>query len=125
MKYILSIAALVLVGCETLPTNPEWWMEREINACMPTAIAFKEGLNKYGVWSEVITYNWIDYRTKRKRGHAIVAYLYPKGQNQLWSYDNLGSYRIRSFTNNVTSIAQQAHRIRGNPETIFAAEWIK
>lgn len=125
MKILAILSILVLAACETLPTNPEWWMEREINACVPTAIAFKEGLNRYGVWSEVLRYSWIDAKTKKPRGHAVVVYLYPKGKNQLWSYDNLGSFRIRAFTNNVTSVAQQTHSVRGNPETIYAAEWIK
>jgi hypothetical protein len=100
-------------------------MEREINACLPTAIIFKQSLNKYGVWSEVFRYSWIDNQTKKLRGHAMVAYMYPKGKNQLWTYDSLGSYRIRAYKDNVTAVAQISHNTRGNPEKIFNAEYIK
>jgi len=33
----------VVGGCQIAPINPEKWMEREKNACLSTAIAFKEG----------------------------------------------------------------------------------
>lgn len=125
MKKILAILTLLITACSTLPTNPEWWMEQEINACVPTAIMFKESLNKYNIWSEVVRYSWIDSKTHRVKGHAMVVYLYPKGQNQMWTYDSMGSYRTRAYTNNVADIAQAAHRVRGNPETIFAAQYIK
>ncbi len=115
----------MLVGCQTTPTNPEWWMEKEINACLPTAIVFRQSLQKYGIWAEVFRYSWYDVEKKRNTGHAMVAYLYPPGNNQLWTYDAAGSFRTRAFTKNVTQIAQTAHSQRGNKERIFAAEWIK
>jgi hypothetical protein len=40
------LAALFITACVSLPSNPEAWMEREFNACLPTAIAFREGLRK-------------------------------------------------------------------------------
>jgi len=55
----------------------------------------------------------------------MVAYLYPPGKNQLFTYDNMGSWRIRAFTNNVTSIAQLSHSLRGGKEKIFDASWIE
>jgi hypothetical protein len=122
MKRAL-VAALLLAGCHSLPTNPEAWMEKEINACLPTAIAFKEGLNKYQVWAEVVRYHWHD--GKRNRGHAITAYLYPKGKNQLWTYDSEGSFRTHAFTNNPTQIAQRAHDARGWQGQVFHAEFVK
>jgi len=125
MKQLIALLFLLTTSCSTLPTNPDWWMEQQINACLPTAIAFKESLNKYGIWSEVVRYSWIDSTTHKARGHAMVAYLYPKGQNQLWTYDSMGSYRTRAFTNSAANVAQYAHRIRGNPEPIFGAEYIK
>jgi len=124
MKYFLLFLTLFLIGCAT-PTNPEFWMEREVNACLPTAITFRESLRKYNVWAEVFTYRWYNAKEKKNHGHAMVAYLYPKGKNQLWTYDSLGSYRTRAFTNNVYQIAQQAHSIRGDTNKIFAAEFIK
>jgi len=125
MKILVVFILLALTGCETTPQNPEYWMEREVNACLPTAIIFKQSLNKYGVWSEVFRYSWKDNDTGKLRGHAMVAYLYPPGKNQLFTYDNMGSWRIRAYTNNVTSIAQLSHSIREGREKVFDASWIK
>jgi hypothetical protein len=115
MKPILLLI-LLLASCVSTPKNPEAWMEREINACLPTAIAFREGLRKYNVWSEVLVTTWND---PKPRGHAFCVYLYPSGKNQLWSYDQWGSYRTRAFTNNPTQVAEQALRARAiyNPPT--------
>lgn len=124
-KIIIIFISIFLIGCETTPTNPEFWMEKEINACLPTAIIFKQSLRKYDIWSEVFRYSWKDSQTGKIRGHAMVAYLYPSGKNQLFTYDSQGSFRTRAFTNNVSQIAQQAHWIRGDSSVIFAAEWIK
>lgn len=124
-KIIVSlILAVTLTGCSSTPTNPEFWMEKEINSCLPTAIIFKKSLNKYEVWSEVFRYSWKDEKGKL-RGHAMVAYLYPQGQNQLWTYDSMGSYRIRAYTNNVTDVAQKSHNARGWTNKVFAAEYLK
>lgn len=125
MKYLILILLLTLTACETTPTNPEFWMEKEVNACLPTAIIFKQSLNKYGIWSEVFRYSWKDIDTGKIHGHAMVAYLYPSGKNQLFTYDKMGSYRTYAYTNNVQNIANYAHHIRGGTETVFGAEWIK
>jgi len=125
MKYLLLILTIFLLGCETTPNNPEMWMEREVNACLPTAIVFKQSLKKYGVWSEVFRYSWRDAETGKIKGHAMVAYLYPPGKNQLFTYDAMGSYRTYAYTNNVQNIAQCAHTARGASDKIFAASWIK
>ena len=125
MKYLLLILFLILTGCQTTPINPEFWMEKEVNACLPTAIIFKQSLNKYGVWSEVFRYSWKDRETGKLRGHAMVAYLYPPGKNQLFTYDSMGSFRTFAYTNNVQSIASYAHHVRGSTETVFNTEWIK
>lgn len=125
MKYFLVLLAIVLVACQSTPKNPEAWMEREINACLPTAIAFKEGLKRSNVWADVFIYRYYDRAMGRSRGHAMVAYLYPPGKNQLWTYDNWGSWRTRAYTNDVKGVAQYAHVIRGGTEKVTAAEWIK
>lgn len=122
---IIILICLLIVSCETTPTNPEFWMEKEINACLPTAIIFKQSLNKYGVWSEVFRYSWKDSGTGKIRGHAMVAYLYPPGKNQLFTYDSEGSWRTYAYTNDVRGIAQYAHNVRGSTETVFSASWIK
>lgn len=125
MKYLLIILIIFLVACETTPKNPEAWMEREINACLPTAIAFRESLRKYDVWADVFAYKYYERDTGKPKGHAMVAYLYPPGKNQLWTYDSWGSWRTRALTNDVKAIAQYAHTIRGGNENVFGAGWIK
>jgi hypothetical protein len=125
MKYTLLALLLFLTACVSTPKNPEAWMEKEINACLPTAIIFKQALRKYDVWAEVFKYSWKDSETGRLRGHAMVAYLYPPGKNQLWSYDEMGSFRVRAFTNDIRGIAQYSHIVRGSGEVVFGAEWIK
>jgi hypothetical protein len=124
MKNILLAVMLVLVGCKQTPNNPEAWMEREINACLPSAIIFKKTLNKYGVWSEVFRYSYYDDK-KVLRGHAMVVFEYPKGKNQLWTYDEKGSYRIIAKTNDIGYIAEFAHRQRNLPNKALNAIYIK
>jgi hypothetical protein len=124
-KHILTFICLILAGCALTPTNPEFWMERQVNACLPTAIIFKQSLRKYNVWSEVFRYSWVDKQTGKVKGHAMVAYLYPPGKNQLWTYDAMGSYRTYAYTNNVFSVAQAAHNVRGNDDKILVASWVK
>lgn len=125
MKKITLIALLLITACSTTPKNPQAWMEQEINACMPTAIAFREGLRESNVWAHVLVYKYYSSEYKRMRGHAIVAYLYPKGTNQLWTYDQLGSYRTRAYISNEDAIAKYAHKVRGNEGTFDSAEWIR
>ncbi len=122
MIYYIILPCLFLISCST-PKNPESWMEMEKNACLPTAIAFKEGLNKYNIWSEVLIYSY-QYKNKLS-GHALVVYLYPPGKNQLWTYDYMGSYRTRAFKNNIYKIAQEAEISRGRQSIINSAEYLK
>jgi hypothetical protein len=124
VKYILLICLIGLVGCETLPENPEQWMTREKNACLPTAIAFKAGLDRQGVTSEIVRYT---YKTEKNKysGHAIVAYLYPPGKNKLWTYDYMGSWVTRAYISNPYQIAKEAEEIRGRDTIIEFAEFLK
>lgn len=121
---IFLILLLILTGCQTTPTNPEFWMEKEINACLPTAIIFKQSLRKYDIWAEVFKYTWRDEKGKY-RGHAMTAYLYPPGKNQLWTYDNMGSYRTYAFTNNVMQIASRAAAARGMTNKVLTADFVR
>lgn len=123
MKKVLFLFALFLSSCLT-PQNPEAWMESKVNACVPTAIAFREGLKKYGVWSEVLIARWITEQGK-PNGHAYVAYLYPSGENKLWTYDALGSWRTRAYTNSPVSVALAANKLRGYATTKITAEYLK
>lgn len=125
-KIIYSIVFLFFIsGCETTPSNPETWMEMKKNACLPTAIAFKEGLAKYDIWSEVVIYSWYDPKIKSLKGHAITAYMYPKGKNQLWTYDLWGSYRIRAYKDDPIDIAQKATNARNEDRYVTYASFLK
>lgn len=124
-KILIGIISLCAIGCASTPKNPESWMEMKKNACLPTAIAFREGLKKYNVWSEVVTYRWIDKKTQKPLGHAIVAYMYPIGKNQLWTYDFWGSYRVRAYKDNPLQIAREAVRVRLEDRDVYYAEFLK
>ena len=119
---LLSIFAHFICSCENLPKNSDSWMEREKNACLPTAITFREGLRKYDVWAEVVSYSYFNPETKKNVGHSIVAYMYTPGKNQLWTYDYEGSWRTRAWKEDPVMIAKVAESIRGrwNSEIKYA-----
>ena len=120
-RLILLLAALLLAACA--PRNPESWMAFEKNACLPTAISMQRGLERQGIPARVVTYNYPG-PDNRLTGHAITAYLYPAGHNQLWTYDYLGSYRTRALWDDPHGIAQQAETLRGRPHhRIFTAKF--
>lgn len=125
MKALLILfCSLFLIGCASTPSNPERWMESQRNACLPTAIAFKQGLRKHDVWARVVRYTWFDKRKQKYNGHAIVAYLYPPGENILWTYDLWGSYRVRAFIDNPLQIARGAVVVRGEDRDVNFAEFL-
>lgn len=99
-------------------------MEGEDNACLPTAIAFRQSLKRQGVWAEVITYEFTDNNGK-PRFHALTAYLYPSGQNQLWTYDKEGSFRTRAFVNDPEMVAQLGHKARLGQGLTRNAKYVK
>jgi len=108
LKLLPILAGFGLTACSTLdrigtPSNPEGWIEREMNACLPTAIIFKESLNKYGVWSEVVTYRSFNPDTQKGSNHAIVVFNYPRGTEDYWTYDFEGSYKIQKDSASIGS----------------------
>lgn len=112
-KKLLIIGVCSLLASCATPQNPEAWMEREKNACLPTAIAFKKGLDRQGIWSEVLVYYYKDTNKKGKRsGHAVTVYMYPPGKNKLWTYDYLGSYRVRALKDYPLQVAVQTTLVR-------------
>ena len=128
MKSLLSLLSFVFISCSTMPQNPQKWMEwHGANDCVPTAIAFKEGLKESKCkWSKVVLYGYIDHETGEQKGHAIVTFMYPIGKNQLWTYDAMGSYRTRAYISDVKTIAQLAEIQRGRPLNIVVnAEFIE
>ena len=106
LKLLPILIGLLLSACSTIdgigtPSNPAKWMEREFNACLPTAILFKESLNQYNVWSEVVTYRAFNPDTGKAAFHAIVVFNYPKGTDNYWTYDFEGSYKIEKDSGSI------------------------
>lgn len=124
MKYLILVFCVFFISCSSLPQNPESWMEMKRNACLPTAIAFKEGLKKYDIWAEVVIYSWYDPKARKLKGHAITAYMYPKGKNQLWTYDYWGSYRVRAYKNDPVDISQKAVNARNEDRYVTSATFL-
>lgn len=118
MKTLALFFSLLLVGCAG-PANPEAWMTRERNACLPTAIAMAEGLKRQGIQARVLIYS---YRANgRQAGHALTAYLYPRGKNTLWTYDYEGSWRTRAYWEDPVGIATAAEQLRSRHHKIDSA----
>lgn len=128
MKALLASLLLFCVSCSTMPSNPQKWMEwHGANDCLPTAIAFREGLKESKCkWSKVVVYGYTDAADGKPKGHAIVAFMYPIGKNQLWSYDYMGSYRTHAYINDPKTIAQLSEIQRGRPLNIVSyAEFLE
>jgi hypothetical protein len=123
--FLLLMGCIIFTSCTITPKNPDSWMEMKKNACLPTAISFRESLRKYDIWAEVVTYYWIDNKTQKPKGHAIVAYMYPAGKNQLWTYDSWGSYRVRAYKDNPLQISKEAVRVRYEDRDVYSAQFIK
>jgi hypothetical protein len=118
MKFLTLLFLLLLAGCAG-PTNPEAWMTRERNACLPTAIAMAEGLKRQNIQARVLIYSYL--KNGRQQGHAITAYLYPAGQNTLWTYDYEGSWRTRAYWDDAAGIAAAAEQLRSRHHKIDSA----
>jgi hypothetical protein len=123
MKAFLSLLLLFTVSCSTMPKQPNKWMEWQVNGCLPTAISFKQALEKPCKWSHVIVYQYNDNHSNggKPMAHAIVAFMYPVGKNQLWTYDYMGSYRIHAYLDDPKVIAQCAEIQRGRAENLVTS----
>lgn len=123
MRTVLIISAIMICSCISTPKNPESDIERQVNACLPSAITMREGLVKSGVWSDVLLVHWTD---TKPRGHAYAIYLYPPGKNKLWAYDrDWGSIRVRAFKDNPMAVAVSANASRNIYGKITSAEYLK
>jgi len=109
----------------TTPLNPESWMIKESNACLPIAIAFTECLRKYNVWCQILAVTYFDVKDGKMRGHSFVIFVYPIGKDTLWTYDSYGSYRVIADKNDPKSIAKQAFSIRNQNRVVINAEYLK
>lgn len=128
-KWLITLLLVIAcTSCSSMPSNPQKWMEWQgANNCLPTAIAFKEGLKASKCkWSKVVVYGYTDAADNKPKGHAVVAFMYPIGKNQLWVYDHMGSYRTRAYINDALTIAQLAETQRGRAKnTVHYAEFLE
>ena len=115
MKFTNLLFSLILCSCVSTPEmdKQDRHMMRQDNACLPSAIAFRESLKGKAVWSKVLVYERLDSRNNAQlMGHAICCYMYPIGKNQLWTWDKQGSFRTRAYIDNPNEIAQKAEDTR-------------
>ena len=123
MKTLLPLLiALALSACTATPRNAEQWMTLERNACLPTAVAMSQGLQRQGISARVVRYTY--ERSGRTVGHAITAYLYPPGSNTLYTYDYEGSWHTRAYWADPLNIATAAERLRSRSAPILTAEFL-
>ena len=120
-KLSCILFCIALTGCTFTPKNPQSWMEFQQNACVPTAIVYKKNLEKQNIWSKVVIYSY----KHKDMGHAVVAYMYPPGENKLWTYDYIGSYRVRAYKDDPLQIAKEAENSRErNPNRVKSAYFL-
>lgn len=117
---LIAVLCLLLAGCASEPPvrTPEW-VGRYKNACLPEAVAMAQGLRQSGIHARVVrigTPRW---------GHAICAYLYPTGANQLWGWDAYWkSNRLRAWANDPDSIAREWLRITRSQDRLILAQFL-
>lgn len=100
-------------------------MDMKGSSCLLTATAFKERLENRDTWSKVVIYSWYDEKNKKLEGHAITAYMFPAGKNQLWTYDCKGNFKVRAFKEDPIDIAQKAVIARNESRYITSAAFLK
>ena len=118
----LSLLALACALAACTPSNPEAWMAFEKNACLPTAISMRSGLQRQGLQAHVVRYSYPANGTLT--GHAVCSYLFPPGDNKLWVYDYQGSTRARAYFADPLGTARAAETARGRDGQIFSAEFL-
>jgi hypothetical protein len=113
------ILALLMTGCAVNPPVPAWTSGQR-NACLPEAAVMSEGLKKADIKAEVVilrTPMW---------SHAVAAYLYPTGENQLWVWDaEWKSIRVRAYFDDADQIARAWCNATGKSVWIDSAEILK
>jgi hypothetical protein len=115
--------ALFMAACVSAPINPENALSREKNSCLPVAITMVEALKRQGTQARVVRYSYM--RNGKHVGHAVAAYLYPPGENKLWTYDYEGSWRTRAYWGDALGIATAAEKLRARNYDIVFAEFLQ
>lgn len=119
-KVLIILIATALCSCSTYPPidNPTKLPFRFGNDCLPQAIIMTEALREKNIEARVVRIY------TKKWGHAICAYMYPKGQNQLWAWDrNYMSIRLRAWKDDPESIAKAWLEKTNYDQTLDYAEF--
>lgn len=106
---------LLLASCATTPPeSPEQRLAAYPETCLALSATMVESLTRQGIDAETLVYRMVDVtKPGSDAGHAITAYMYPRGKNKLWAHDQLGSYHVRAYRNDPAGIAKQAEIVRG------------
>ena len=101
MKSLIFLS-LLICGCATPPVPAPANAGKQGNDCLPDAIEMVSGLQSKGIKAEVVRMDFVN----TKMGHAIAAYIYPTGSNQLWVWDaQNGSFRVHALFDDPVAIA--------------------
>lgn len=113
MKRLLPL--LLLTSCATVPPDsPEQRLAAYPEPCLALSATMVESLRRQGVDAETVIYRMTDVtKPGSDAGHAVTAFMYPRGKNRLWTHDQQGSYRVRAYRNDPVGIARQAELVRG------------
>ena len=99
----LCLILLILSGCASPPVAVPTEAGKQANDCLPSAIEMVQGLKGAGIKAEVVSMDFVN----SNMGHAIAAYIYPTGSNQLWVWDKAnGSMRVHAYFNDPPAIAK-------------------
>jgi hypothetical protein len=122
LKLILALAAVVaLSSCVTKPPAPVPGIATKYsNACLPEAITMAQSLKDHGIQAKVLRIE------TSKFGHAVAAYLYPSGANQLWLWDSYwGSLRVRAYWTDAAGTARAWLYSTKHSTPLVRADWIE
>ena len=125
---IRFLPLLALVSCATTPPDsPEQRLAGYPETCLALSATMVESLTRQGIDAETLVYRMTDVtRPGSDAGHAVTVYMHPRGQNKLWTHDQLGSFRARAFRDNPLQIAKQAEYARGRTwHRITSAQFLK
>lgn len=106
---------LLLASCATTPPDsPEQRLAGYPETCLALSATMVESLTRQGVDAETLVYRMVDItKPGSDAGHAVTVYMHPRGQNKLWTHDQLGSYRVRAYRKDPAGIAKQSEIVRG------------
>lgn len=120
MRYFILLSLLFLVSCASLPKGINGLPFKYNNDCLPQAITMTENLRKNNIDADVL----IIYT--EKWSHAVCCYMYPKGQNKLWCWDqDFKSVRVRAWREIPRSIAYNWLKETFQTDPLKDAEFLK